>query len=63
MITFSLFYQYTKAHKEYIFNKNIRHNSCLCEVYENTSFLVKGLKSAITNGNEVPTNLHAIVEL
>ena len=62
-ITFPLFYQYIKAHKEYIFNKNIPHNSCLCEVCENASLLRKGLKRAITNGKEVPTNPHAIVKL
>ena len=43
-----------KAPKEYMFLKNIPHNSCLCEVCKNASLLGKGLKRAIINGNEVP---------
>lgn len=61
MKTFSLFYQYSMAHKEYNSNKNIPHASCLCKVCE--SFCGKTLKRLFTNGKDVPTNHYALVEL
>ena len=44
--TFSLFYKLIKAHKLYIYNKEIPQNTCLCKVCENTSLLGKGLNNA-----------------
>ena len=43
---FALFYRFVKKHKEYIYNRKIPHNTCLCEIRENASLLAKGIKSS-----------------
>ena len=47
--------------KQYIFNNKIPHNTCLCEVCENTTLLGKGLNQAC-NVKKIPSDPHAIVE-
>ena len=41
VLSFSLFCKFIKSHKQYIFNKKIHQNTCLCEVCENTNTLWK----------------------
>ena len=53
---FSLFYKYVKAYKECIFNKIFRKTVVFVK-------FVLGKDLNISNGNEVSTNPHAIVEL
>ena len=45
-LTFSQLYDFLKAHKEYSYNKNIPHGSCLCDICENCTLLAKGLNTA-----------------
>ena len=59
-LTFSQLYDFLKVHKEYAFNKNIPHGSCLCEICENTTLLAKGLNKVLENS--IPSNPHDLVE-
>ena len=43
ILTFSQLYDFLKGRKEYVYNINIPHASCLCEICENSSLLAKGL--------------------
>ena len=60
-LSFSLFYCFLKMDKQYIYNSKIPHNSCLCEICENASFLGKGLDNG-SKRVQIPTNLRGIVE-
>lgn len=59
-LTFSQLYDFLKAHKEYAFNKNIPHGSCLCEICENATLLAKALNKVLEN--PIPSNPHDLVE-
>ena len=59
-LPFSVLYRFLKEHKQYIFNKNIPHNSSLCKICENAVLLAKGV-SSIAPVN-IPTDPHTIVE-
>ena len=61
LLTFSLFYKFIKARKQYIYNIKIPQNTCLCEICENTSLMGKGLNNAGTS-KEVPVDPHSLVE-
>ena len=61
VLTFSLFYKFIKSHKQYIFNKKIHQNTCLCEVCENTTLFGKRLNNACKS-KDIPADPHAIVE-
>ena len=58
-VTFRQVYCFVKQHPEFVFNKNIPHSSCLCEICENVVYLAKSLSQ---NGNELPTNPHDLLE-
>ena len=47
LLTFSQLYDFVKYHKEYCYNQNIPHGSCLYEVFENCVLLVKGLNTRL----------------
>ena len=59
-LPFSVLYRFLKEHKQYIFNKNVPHNACLCEICENTVLLSKGISSIASV--QIPTDPHTIVE-
>ena len=61
MLTFSLFYKFIKAHKQYIYNNKIPQNTCLCEIGENTSLLGKGLNNAYKSKDD-PFDQHSIIK-
>ena len=61
LLTFSLFYMFIKARKQYIYDNKILQNTCLHEICENTSLLGKGLNNAYKSNN-VPFDPHSIVE-
>ena len=46
-LTFSQLYDFLKTHKKYSYNKNIPHDSCLCDICENCVLLAKGLNKKI----------------
>ena len=60
-LSFSLFYRFLKVHKQYIYNSKIPHNTCLCEICENASFLGKGLDNG-SKRVQIPTDPRGIVE-
>ena len=45
-LSFAIFYRFLKMHKEYVFNKKINRNSCLCEICENVMLVAKGMRKA-----------------
>ena len=59
-LPFSVLCRFLKEHKQYIYNKNIPHSSCLCEICENTVLLLKGISCTATV--KIPTDPHTIVE-
>ena len=60
LLTFLQLYDFLKAHKEYSYNNNIPHGSCLCEICENCFLLAKGLSKKLED--PLPTNPHDLVE-
>ena len=54
--TFSQLYDFLKTHKEYSYNKNIPHGSCLCDICENCVLLAKGLNRKLEE--PLPKNAH-----
>ena len=61
-LTFSQLYDFIKNHKQYIYNKNIPHTSCLCDTCENSVLLAKGINSCKKVPNGLPETPHDIVE-
>ena len=59
-LPFSVLYRFLKEHKQYIFNKNIPCNACLCEICKNAVLLSKGVSSIAPV--KIPTDPHTIVE-
>ena len=60
LLTFSQLYDFLKYHKEYCYNQNIPHGSCLCEICENCVLLAKGLNNRLLR--PLPTNPHDLIE-
>ena len=44
-LSFSQLYDFIKSHKQFVYNKNIPHTSCLCDTCENIVLLAKGLNN------------------
>ena len=61
-LTFSQLYDFIKNHKQYIYNKNIPHTSCLCDTCENSVLLAKGINSCKQVPNGLPETPHDIVK-
>ena len=61
-LTFSQLYDFIKNHKQYIYNKNIPHTSCLCDTCENSVLLAKGINSCKKMPDGIPETLHDIVD-
>ena len=53
-------YDFLKVHKEYSYNKNIPHGSCLYEICENCVLLARGLNKKLKDS--LPTNPNDLVE-
>ena len=60
LLAFSQLYDFLNVHKEYCYNKDIPHGSCLCEICENCVLLSKGLSPKFEQ--PLPTNPHDLVE-
>ena len=60
LLMFSQLYNFLKYHKEYCYNQNIPHGSCLCEICENCVLLPKGLNNRLQR--PLPTNPHDLIE-
>ena len=62
-LTFSQSYDILKIQKEYTYNINIPHASCLCEICENSSLLTKRLNKLKRKFKKrLPNNPHDLVE-
>ena len=62
-LTFVQLYSYLKSHKQYVFNRDIPHSSCLCEICENAVLMAKGICKSLNNKMKyVSTNPHDLVE-
>ena len=59
-LPFSVLCRFLKEHKQYIFNKNIPHNVCLCEICKSAVLLSKAVPSIAPA--KIPTDPHTIVE-
>ena len=55
---------FIKSHKQFVYNKNIPHTSCLCDTCENIVLLAKGLNNykRLTASARLPETPHDIVE-
>lgn len=62
-LKFSQLYQFLKLHKEYKWNRDLPHESCTCEVCENTRLLTTAINRKIrVADNKLPTSAKEIVE-
>ena len=61
-LTFSQIYDFIKSNKQFIFNKNIPHTSCLCDICENVVMLAKGLNNSKRLPERIPETPHDLVE-
>ena len=59
-LTFSTLYNYVKSRIQLIFNRDIPHGSCLCEICENACLLAKGINKSKKTSLE--TNPHDLVK-
>ena len=55
-------YNFLKMHKGLAYDSNIPHSSCLCEVCENASLLVKGTNSSLKSSDILSPTAHDLVE-
>ena len=61
-LSFRPLYEFIKSNKEYIYNKNIPHAACLCEICENAVYFMEVLNKWLPNGSQILINSHDIVE-
>ena len=61
-LTFRQIYNFLKKHKEIKWNQNIPHESCTCEVCENTKLFIRGLNSKIKSPTKLPEDEKKIVD-
>ena len=60
--SFSCFYNFIKKHRQFVYQRDIRASSYLCEICENASLMGKALnRSKDIKGH--PTMVHDIVEI
>ena len=59
-LQFNQLYDFIKKNKMYVFNKDISHNSCVCETCKNATLLGRGIN--LSCQKKVPTNAHELVE-
>ena len=60
-ITFHQLYQFLRKHKEYGYNRNIPHFTCLCEICEDATLLAKGIARACKT-KKIATDPRTIVD-
>jgi len=57
-LSFSLFYKFIKARKQYIFNNKIPQYTCLCEVCENTVLVGQRLEPSVQTKYTIRPTFH-----
>ena len=61
-LPFRQLYELIKSNKQYIYNENIAHATCLCKICENAVFFMQGLNKSLRKELNLPLNPHDIVE-
>jgi len=61
-LSFRQLYDHVKQHKELVYNKNIPHATCLCEICENAVYFLKAINQCLPKESPLPSNPHNIVE-
>ena len=61
-LTFRQMYEMIKVHKKYVSNRDIPQSTCLCDICENSVYLVKGINIKLPKDMQLPTNPHDLVE-
>ena len=61
-LSFRQLYELIKANKQYSYNKNIPHVTCLCEICKNVGFFMQGLNQSPPKELNLQLNPHDIVE-
>ena len=61
-LSFRQLYDHVKQHKELVYNKNIPHATCLCEICENAVYFLKAVNQCLPKESSLPSNPHDIVE-
>lgn len=61
-LTFRQAYDFLKKHKEIKWNQNIPHESCTCEVCENTKLFIRGLNPKIKSSSKLPEDEKKIAD-
>ena len=51
-----------KLNKEYVYNRNILHATCLCQICDNEVYFIEGLNNWLQQTSQLPINPHDIVE-
>ena len=61
-LSFRQLNEFIKSNKQYIYNKNIPHATCLCEICENAVYFMKELNNWLPNRSEMSINPDDIAE-
>ena len=61
-LTFRQLYDYLKQHRENVINKSIPHWSCLCEICENTLYLVEGMNKKLPIEERLSNFMNSLME-
>ena len=62
-LTFRQLYTFLGKQKEYTWNKHIPHESCACDVCENTRLFIQGINKKLTTEKKLPTDVKLLVKL
>ena len=64
-LTLSQLCNFLESCKEYVYNTDVTHSFCLCQIYENSSLLARGLNKQTKKQKikeKLPNNQHDLVE-
>ena len=64
-LTLSQLCNFLESCKEYVYNTDVTHSFCLCQIYENSSLLARGLNKQTQKQKikeKLPNNQHDLVE-
>ena len=62
-LSFRMLHRFLNEHKQYIYNKRIPHNACMCEICESTVLLSKGIPISLPILTQLQNITHVIVTL
>ena len=59
-LSIRMLHRFLSEHKQYIYDKGIPHNTCLCQICKNTVLLSKGVAHVFSSN--IPTHPHTTAE-